>query len=72
MNVLTLYLGSLGFFALGAVLIYDTSPFSLTGGSKYEWKARRRLLAKVFFASGGLCLVMGLVAQLSAFMLVPR
>jgi uncharacterized membrane protein len=72
MQLLALYFGALGSFALATCLIWDTSPFALLGGSKYEWRRRRRLLGKVFYIVGAICLVMALVAQMGSYLLAPN
>jgi hypothetical protein len=64
MNIGYLYAGALASLAIAAILIRDTSPFADCGGSHYEWRARRRLLGKVFFAIAALCLVSAGLGQL--------
>jgi hypothetical protein len=72
MTLLVLYLATLGSFGLASALISGTSPYALMGGSKYEWRARRRLLGQIFFAIAGVCLVVALAAQLSSFLMTPQ
>ena len=64
MNIGFLYAGALASLAIAAILIRNTSPFAPYGGSRYGWRARRRLLGKLFFVIAGLCLVAAAVGQI--------
>ena len=64
MNIGLLYAGALASLAIAAILIRNTSPFADCGGSRYEWRARKRLLGKVFFVIAALGLVAAAVGQL--------
>ena len=64
MNIWALYIGTLISLIIGGILLRLTPPFADCGGSRYEWRARWRLVGKVFLAIAALCLLAAAMGQL--------
>jgi hypothetical protein len=64
MTAIFFYLLALGLFGLGLLLIRHTSPYSREGGSRFEWKMRRRLIGEVLILASILALGLAVVNQL--------
>jgi hypothetical protein len=60
---LTFYLGSLGLFVLGGLLIRKTSPYSRSGGTKYERRRRRKIAGEILLIAGALLLGLAILSQ---------
>ena len=66
MITLMFYFGALGLFALGALLIRRTSPYTRSGGVKLERRMKRRLVAQILLIAGALLFGMAVVSQLAS------
>ncbi len=56
-------------FILAGILLIGTSPYSHSGGSKFEWRRRRRTLAIVFFIVG--ILALAVASLMRAILILP-
>ncbi len=65
MNPFAFYLLAALLVGLSALLVWETSPYSLAGASEYEKKKMRRLAGTILFLAASLCLGIGLIMQLS-------
>jgi O-antigen/teichoic acid export membrane protein len=63
MMILIFYLGALGLFGLGALLIRKTSPYTRKGGIKFERRMKRRTLGAVLLMAGALLLGLAVLTQ---------
>ena len=64
MNIWALYIGTGVSLIIGGILLWLTSPLADCGGSRYESRARWRLVGKVFLAIAALCLSAAAMGQL--------
>jgi hypothetical protein len=63
MITIMFYLGALGLFGLGSLLIRHTSPYSRSGGAKYERKRTRKIVGVILLIAGVLLLGLGVLRQ---------
>lgn len=63
MRILIFYLGALGLFGLGALLLRKTSPYTRKGGAKFERRMKRRTLGEIFLIAGALLFGLAVLTQ---------
>jgi len=66
MMALMFYLGSLGLFVLGSLLIRNTSPYSRSGGTEYERKRTRKIVGEILLIAGALLLGLAMLSQFAS------
>jgi hypothetical protein len=64
MNIWALYIIAVASLAIAWMLFRLTGPFAACGGSRYEWRARWRLVGKIFLAIAALCFLAAATGQL--------
>jgi hypothetical protein len=63
MKTLMFYLGALGLFSLGSYLIRKSSPYTRSGGTKYERRVKRKVLGEILLIAAALLLGLAVLSQ---------
>jgi hypothetical protein len=63
MITIVFYLGAVGLFGLGALLLRKTSPYSRVGGIRYERKRTRKIVGAILLIAAALLLGLGLLNE---------
>ena len=57
------YLGALGLFVLGSLLLRNTSPYSRVGGVTYDKRRKRRSIGVILLFAGAILLGIAVLRQ---------
>jgi cell division septal protein FtsQ len=66
MDPITIYLGALGLFGLGAFFTRKTPRGLRLGGAKYERRRKRKILGVILLIAAVLLLVLGVLTQFTS------
>jgi len=66
MNPIMIYLGALGLFGLGYLLIRNTSPFSRLSDAEHKKRRKRKIAGEILLIAAVLLLGLGILIQLAS------
>jgi hypothetical protein len=66
MNPILLYIGALGLFGLGSLLIRNTSPYSRLSGPEHKKRRKRKIAGEILLIAAVLLFGLAILAQFTS------